>query len=951
MRIVKETVTRQQNFVYLIKGMLQKRVLPLIVLLSLLLGQYSPASARPLIQNQDNKEDAAKILAQMTTEEKIGQLFMVTLNGRNVSEDTEIYQLIADYQVGGVILRADKDNFTGPEKTFESAKTLISNLQQVEYASSVSGNRKRQFVPLLIGIAQNGDGYPTDQILSGLTPLPSQMSLGATWRTDDSQMAGYALGNDLAALGINLLIGPSLDVLDSPIQEGGDDLNVRSFGGDPFWVGEMGKAFIKGVHEGSAGRVSVFSKSFPGRGSADRSIDLEVATVRKSLEQLKQIELAPFFAVTNNSNLAENTDGLFVSHIRYQGFQGNIRATTKPVSLDSSALIQIMSLPEFSVWRENGGLIMSDNLGSQAIRRFSDPSMQTFDAIQTARSAFMAGNDLLYVDSFAGTANENSFEAIKSTLEFFKQRYNLDPAFAERVNQSVLRILLLKLKLYPEFDLVVVNPPVKENSMRIPSDLDYQIAQNAVTLINPPLSELANILPDPPARSERVVFLMDSVNYKQCTFCEEQTALQTDALEKSILQAYGPSSGNQVVDERLSSYSFQNLSDWMDGLSVSETLERDLRLADWVVVGILDTTEMRLSSKAFKRFLAEKADLIRNKHVIVFAFNAPYYLDATDISKITAYYGIYCKSSSCISVARSVLFQDAIPKGASPVSIPGIGYDLITITSPDPNQIIPLRLDLPETPISTISPDAIPTLITVEPPQFKIGDTLPLIAGEIVDHNGHAVPDGTVVRFVITMGSDTTTTQQIESTTKKGVARASYKIANRGFLQIHVVSEPALTSNILQLDVKEDESAVVVALEPTAVISVTPMITETVTPTTEIIDSTNDGKSPHDISLLDWLLSILVISGGAFTAYMVGNRIYSTRWGIRWGLCVIIGGLVCYLYLVLNLPGASWFISLAGTSGLIFGIIFFMILGWMGGFLWRSINISNIKTTSGNGKY
>ncbi len=948
---IKDTVTKQRNHSLLIRGILSTRILPSIILLSMLLSQYIPAVAKPLTQGQNNKETAARIMAQMTTEEKIGQLFMVTLNGRNVSEDTEIYRLISEYQVGGVILRADKDNFTGPENTLEATKTLISGLQQLEYASSVSGNRYKQFIPLLIGLAQDGDGYPNDQILSGLTPLPSQMALGATWKTEDSQMAGFALGSDLAALGVNLLIGPSLDVLDSPIQEGGDDLNVRSFGGDPFWVGEMGRSFIKGIHEGSAGRVSVFSKSFPGRGAADRSLDLEVATVRKSLEQLKQIELAPFFAVTNNPDSIENTDGLFVSHIRYQGFQGNIRATTKPVSLDSSALIQIMALPEFAIWRESGGLIMSDSLGSQALRRFSDPSLQTFDAIQTARSAFMAGNDLLYVDSFSGTVDENSFDAITSTLEFFKQRYNLDPAFADRVNQSVLRILLLKLKLYPEFDLVVVNPTTNENSARIPADLDYQIAQNAVTLINPPLSELANILPDPPGRSERIVFLMDSVNYKQCTFCEDQTALQTDALEKSILQAYGPSSGNQVVDERLSSYSFQNILDWMDGLSISTTLDRDLQLADWIVVGILDTNDTRPSSKAFRRFLAEKAELIRNKHVIVFAFNAPYYMDATDISKITAYYGIYCKSSSCINVARSVLFQDATPKGASPVSIPGIGYDLITITSPDPDQVIPLLLDLPEEPLPTLSPDVISTILPFEPPEFKIGDSLPLKTGVIVDHNAHPVPDGTVVRFVITMGSDTTTTQQIEAITNDGIARASYKITNKGFLQIHVVSEPAINSNILQLDVKEDESAVVVALEPTAIISVTPTITETNTPTIESENSNTNAKSPQDISLLDWLLSILVLSSGAFIAYMIGYRIYSTRWGIRWGLCVLVGGLVCYLYLVLDLPGASWLLNLAGTSGLMFGIIIFMVLGWIGGFLWRSYTARNMNNKPANGNY
>ena len=52
--------------------------------------------------------------------------------------------------------------------------------------------------------------------------------------------------------------------------------------------------------------MMVIAKHFPGRGDSDRSPEEEVATVRKSLEQLKQVELPPFFAVTNSSDPAGN---------------------------------------------------------------------------------------------------------------------------------------------------------------------------------------------------------------------------------------------------------------------------------------------------------------------------------------------------------------------------------------------------------------------------------------------------------------------------------------------------------------------------------------------------------------------------------------------------------------------------------------------------------------------
>src|SRR4030065_1209441 len=202
-------------------------------------------------------------------------------------------------------------------------------------------------------------------------------------------------------MGFNLLLGPSLDVLEVPESDSGGDLGVRTFGGDPFWVGAMGQAYISGVHEGSNGKLVVAAKHFPGFVGSDRLPEEEVATVRSSLEQLKQIDLAPFFSVTGNAPDAQSmTDALLVSHIRYQGFQGNIRATTRPVSFDTQAFSQLISLPAFDTWRQTGGIMISDNLGSRAARRFYDPSDQTLNGPLVARDAFLAGNELLYADNF-----------------------------------------------------------------------------------------------------------------------------------------------------------------------------------------------------------------------------------------------------------------------------------------------------------------------------------------------------------------------------------------------------------------------------------------------------------------------------------------------------------------------------------------------------------------------
>ena len=324
----------------------------------------------------------------------------------------------------------------------------------------------------------------------------------------------------------------------------------------------------------------------------------------------------------------------------------------------------------------------------------------------------------------------------------------------------------------------------------------------------------------------------------------------------------------------------------------------------------------------------------------MFALNAPYYLDATDLSKVTAYYGIYGKSQNCFSVAALVLFQEFTPQGASSVSIPGAGYDLLEATTPDPNQVISLLLDLPEKPLSvpaqpeiTLTPDVLP--------EFRIGDALPIRTGIIVDHNGHPVPDGTVVRFILTGGSDLTGTQQMEATTVDGIARTSFRIVSKGLMQIHVVSEPAQTSSILQLDVPPDAAAVVVAVAPTGVptYTVEPTITPALSPSPTATPGKNGAGSKP--ALWIWPIFVIILGLGAFIVYSMGLKMFSSRWGIRWALCAILGAVSSYIYIVGGFPGGSSWYLLTGNAGLLGIEVVFMAFGWAIGILWHSITRSD----------
>jgi beta-N-acetylhexosaminidase len=919
------------------------RLLAVLVVLNFVLQPLAGARAQNIT---DPLTQAKALLSDMTPEERVGQLFLVTFKGRDVGKNSQIYDLIVNHHIGGVVLSTANDNFTGPENTVADAFRLTSALQSDEYAASqgvaptpaVSKAPTPNFIPLFIGISQEGDLYPYDQIISGMTPLPDLMAIGATWNPSVSKQVGSVLGSELSSFGFNLFLGPSLDVLDVLQTEIGEDLGTRTFGGDPYWVGTLGKAYIEGLHQGSGERMVVVAKHFPGRGGSDRPPEEEVATVRKSLEQLKQIELAPFFAVTGDApSVDSTTDGLLVSHIRYQGFQGNIRATTRPVSFDPAALDQIMGLPEFASWRRSGGVIVSDDLGSQAVRKFFDPTGQSFDARQVARNAFLAGNDLLYMDNFIATGDPDVYTSIIRTLDLFTQKYREDSAFAQRVDTSVVRLLTLKYKIYKDFELQNVLPDQSGlqdvgRSQKVIED----VAQKAGTLISPDPSELSSVLPRPPELRERIVFITDVRSSRQCTICAEQTAMPADALENSVLRLYGPLTGGQISRNRLSSYTMGDLLKVMAGAlpnTEPPQLASDLKLADWVVFSVLNVQSDSPESQALRKLLSEQPELIRNKKVIVFAFNAPYYLDATDISKLTAYYALYSKTPPFIDVAARILFQELAPTGTLPVSVPGIGYDLITATSPDPTQVIPLMLDTPETPQSEKTPSKATTTVTPTPvPLFKVGDTLPLRTGMIYDHNRNPVPDGTVVRFLFIAGGDTSTTQQIETVTTQGVAHASYRIQNPGLMEIRVVSDPASTSEILRLNILPGQASAITEIAPTTQITVTATPTETVT-VTPSATPTPVPPPPVGAGFGRWLLLVILIWGSSAAVYWFGSRSISTRWGVRWGLMAALGGLISNL--IDGISNKSINPSEANMAGSIFIALLGVITGWCLGWLWK----------------
>ena len=967
-------------------------------LISLLLLTWALPSSR-LAAGQDDLVDPAQTLfEQMSVAERVGQLFLITFRGHEVGRNDPITDLVLNYKVGGVVLLAKNDNINGTDGNVpRHVVDLTNRLQMISMigesafitdtiggedrlpapTTSASGTR----IPLFVATRHEGDGPPHAEIYSGLTELPSAMAIGATWQPDLAEDVGQVAGRELAALGVNLLLGPALDVLESPNPEGPGDLGTRSFGGHPYWVGLMGQSYTAGVHDGSDGRVAVIARHFPGQGSSDRALGEEVSTVRKSLEQLRQMELAPFFAVTGRADDPQSmVDGLMTTHIRYQGFQGNIQPNTPPVSFDPVALQELMSLPEFQEWRQNGGLIVSDPLGVPAVQRFYGATEQQFPHRRVAKDALLAGNDLLYLDAFAQEPSdfETQLANIQDTITWFQEKYLTDPAFQQRVDEAVLRILRLKLKLYDEeFTL----PNVLADSATLPEVLGQgnaamlRLGQEAITLISPSSAELAERAPTPPGPDDRIVIFTDIRQASQCSDCPRRSYIGLTDLEERLLALYGPEGSEQIQDNRIQSFSFDDLEEFLaagperilpptppptpaaeqedpsqegeiltpesqPAPSTAYLVQTALDDADWIIFAMLDVTPNVPHSDALQEFLMERQDVVRDSRTVVFAYNAPYFLDTTEISKLTAYYGLYSKIDPFIDASVRALFQETSLGGAPPIDVASVNYDLDQVTQPDPQQVIELYV------IRNGSPHAPPS---EEPLELVVGDTLRLQTGVIYDRNGHPVPDGTMVQFVRQDRLEGFISVIGEQPTVDGMATLDYVLeARTGQFRITTVAGEADNSQQLDIVIEENEARAAV-ITSTPAPSPTPNPTSTSTPTPTASPSPSPTPSPTatpaagddepsvDISLTDFQMLLGIFAGlfitgsaGWMTAGRNGHDNLSQRVRlISWGF---VGGLLIYNYYLLHLPGTaplqeigSWASFVTTLGGGLAGLI----IGWL----------------------
>jgi beta-N-acetylhexosaminidase len=886
-----------------------QRLSRISVLLLLVLSCLLNAAAPTLAQEGGEEAFIAGLLPRLSPEAKVGQLFIVGFQGTQVPPGSEIAALIRDDQVGGVILSTDNGNISsGPDTTVQVAG-LTARLQN--FARTARAVNAAPFLPLFMALRQDGDGAPNSEVLTGLTPAPSYMALGATWDPANAEAVGQIVGQELSAMGVNLLLGPSLDVRTQPSASALDP-GVNVFGGDPHWTGVMGDAYVRGLQAGSQGRLAVTAKHFPGQGSLNDAS----YTIDRSLDDLRQIDLPPFQRLMLNpiDQGRPLADALLTTNARYRGFDGNIRERTAPLSLDDTALQTLLGQPEVTAWRDRGGLLISDAPGSAIVREYysATASSGTISVTQAALEAFQAGNDMLLLDSLRPG---DDAQVIRDVISAFRQKYSTDPAFQQRVDSAVQRILRLKYRMYPNYDVAQAAVPLDQ----VPAKMNTgeaavaKVAQDAATLLWP-RDQRAPLQIDP---ADSLLIAVDTRRVQECPTCPAVQTLNPAGLAQAISLRYGVPSAN------ITTTTYSELKDFVVGAANAPDLAPTFNAVQWVIVAQQAISPAAPESDAAQLLIDRRADLLIGKQLIGFMFGPPYGFTAQQIQRFTALYALYGKLSPNVAAAVQSLDASTLP-GRSPVNMPELDYDLTRQTEPDPAQTIPLM----------VGEAAVPGQPTPEPVTLRVGEKAVIRAGSIVDRNGHPVPDDTPVRFSFQYDGDPAPKIH-EAMTLGGMAQAEFVLDKVGRLLIRASSEPALGSTVLEMTIGESGGVIVATVVPTPTPTATriPAPTRTPTPTSTSTATPLPGpveaffsRKPQNAQwgeLILAMIGVAALGGGGYWA--MRQRRGDLADALRAGLWCAIGGLIGYVYFTLGLPGSEVLRTLLSS----WGVVLIVILGGM----------------------
>ncbi|MCS7070064.1 MAG: hypothetical protein NZM00_01045, partial [Anaerolinea sp.] len=377
----------------------------------LIFGGLMLLSARSSVRltAQPADERIETLLAALTPEQQIAQMFMVTLHGPIMTNAGA--EFLRAFQPGAISL------FAANVVSVAGAAALTADFQRT--IAAVGG------VPLLIAVDQEGGVVARLTEQAGFTVLPAPILLAAAG-TDMTERAAALTARQLQAVGIQMNLAP---VADLETNRTNPIIRRRSFGSRPDIVSEAIVAYVSALQSGG---VMATLKHFPGHGEAAQDSHAVLQALDLTRERLETVELVPFRA-----GIAAGAAAVMVAHIWYPAYD----VERLPASL-SHAIVTDLLRDQLDF----DGLVLTDALDMNAVDL-------EFPFAEAVIMAVEAGVDLIVLGPSSGL--EAAWEAHRAVLRAV-QGGRISP---ERIEQSVRRILRAKLD-YGILDGVPVDPAV-----------------------------------------------------------------------------------------------------------------------------------------------------------------------------------------------------------------------------------------------------------------------------------------------------------------------------------------------------------------------------------------------------------------------------------------------------------------------------------------------------------
>jgi len=252
------------------------------------------------------------LLDRMTTEEKLGQLRQelrdFPLYEKNGDGDVDLLPglkaILANVAIGklGIFLRADPFTAVTAEAALTPRQAAVLSNKVQRYIME----HTRLGIPILIGNDGNRCHLGRDS-----TILPSVFNMGCTWDPSLQEAAGHVIAVESRSRGETVNYAPNLDVIRDP-RFGRSDQN---YGEDPYLVGQLGAAMVRGLQGASLHRddtMVAMLRAYPGVGDADGGHDFG-ETSRGPLE-MQEFVLRPW-----KDAVEAGAEGIMVERAAYDG--------------------------------------------------------------------------------------------------------------------------------------------------------------------------------------------------------------------------------------------------------------------------------------------------------------------------------------------------------------------------------------------------------------------------------------------------------------------------------------------------------------------------------------------------------------------------------------------------------------------------------------------------------